>query len=52
MRQHPKAESGQHLHKMGLETLSAAQAVSGEIRVAAALLVSVRQNLSGARLDV
>lgn len=41
MRQHPKAESGQHLHKMGLETLSAAQAVSGEIRVAAALLVSV-----------
>lgn len=52
MGQHPKAENGQHLPKMRLETLAAAQAVSGEIRVAPALLVSVHQNLSGARLDV
>lgn len=41
-------KNGEHLDKMRLERLSAT--VFGQTRVAAELLISVHQNLSGARL--
>lgn len=44
------AENGEHLHKMRFERFSAT--VSGYIRVAAELSISVPQNLSGATLYV